>query len=800
MARLPPDAVPSAAPPAPRRRFAAAAERMLAPAVFLIALAVRLVPLPATFGAERILPGGLADEFYHLRRIWYSVVHFPEVLSFDSYVSFPEGGPIHWPPGFDWAVAALARLLVGAEDQGAVETLAVWVPALLGALTAVLALWVGRAAFGGLGGAVAGLGLAVLPAHSGYSQLGAIDHHVAVALAAVVALGAAMAWLRAAPSPLGARGAARSLALGLALAVPLLAWPGFLIHVAITQVVLVAALLAAAERRAAVGRAGGLAIAHAAAAAVVLPFCLGEPLVQYGAWSPLVLSRFQLVWLGAGAGVLSLCAVLWRGRLGEGRSRRVAVALALATAGVALALAAAPGLREALLYASGWFAKAEEFQLQVAELAPLGRERAFAFFSYAMLLFPVAWLGLAANAVRRRALDQGLLLLWAAVLLVLALQQNRFSNSSSVPYVLVWGGAVALGARALRARLAEAPFRRRAAAIAASALALLALAPVLRFHEGHLRRSLALRAGPQVGAATLPRGDQRTHYGAALWLGRATPPTRGYLDASVRPEYGVLAPWYAGHLLRYVAERPMVQDNFGVYGGREAFARARAYYAATDEAEARALLERMRVRYVVANRSGAGLASLDPSGPRTMTYRLARLFGSAGAARDPETGRRIEVPALAHHRMVYHARSSPGEELYAEAPGVSVAVYEHVEGARVEGRARPEARVEARLRMTTQGGRRHLPRASRTFVYHARGRADASGRYRLTLPYSTDVPFSDVVRVLGRYEIESGDRRAELGVPEDAVRSGGRVAGPSLVREPTREAPREDEERRAPGS
>lgn len=742
--------------------------------LFLAALAMRLLTWPVVFSARGVLPGGLMDEYYHLRRIWYSVVHFPEILSFDPYVNFPEGGHVVWPPGFDWLVAVLAWLLVGAEDQTAVETVAVWVPPVLGAFTVVIVALVAQASFGGAAGAIAGILLAFLPVNWVFSALGSVDHHVAVALGGAVLLGTAMVWLRE-RGPRAASGL--SLALGLALSLPLLVWPGYLIHVGVAQAGLVAATLGAADRKLAVDRAWSLAGAHAAATAVVLPFCLGPALPQYGAWSPLVLSWFQPAWLGAGAVALAVAALLWcQPASGATRARRVAVAAGLGLVGIGMALLLVSDLRDAVLYASGWFTRSHEVR-GVVELKPLELGTAANRYSLGFFFFPLAWVVVAVSALRTRAWDRGFLLLWAATFLALALHQRRFNNSFAVPYVLVWGGALVWGLSALRPHLAGRAARSILAAALGGALLLGLLSPVAGFYETFVQRSVkALRYPDQVIAALSPW--HRVHLGAADWLARSTPPTRGYLDVDLQPEYGVISPWSAGHMIRYVSERPLVQDNFGVYGGVEGFTRAAAYYGATDEAEAVALLERLRVRYVVAS-FGAGRH--DASGPGSLSQRLSRLFGTAGTIEDLDTGRSVEVPALVHHRLVYHARSVPGESLVGLPPRWAAAVFERVAGARVEGRAPPGAQVEARLLVTTQAGRQALPRAQEPLIYRVLTRADPDGRYALTLPYPTDGPFSDSVRTGSSYRLSAAGASARLEVPEAAVQTGARVEAPPLL-------------------
>ena len=85
----------------------------------------------------------------------------------------------------------------------------------------------------------------------------------------------------------------------------------------------------------------------------------------------------------------------------------------------------------------------------------------------------------------------------------------------------------------------------------------------------------------------------------ARWLREHSPPTSSWLIPGPPPEYGVLAPWGYGHTLRYVAQRPMVQDNFGDDVGTEGFAAAEAYFSAESESAGVEILEQLRVRYVL---------------------------------------------------------------------------------------------------------------------------------------------------------------------------------------------------------
>jgi hypothetical protein len=138
---------------------------------------------------------------------------------------------------------------------------------------------------------------------------------------------------------------------------------------------------------------------------------------------------------------------------------------------------------------------------------------------------------------------------------------------------------------------------------------------------------------------------------AARWLREHSPPTSGWLSPGPPPEYGVLGPWGVGHVLRYVAERPVVQDNFGDDVGREGFDAAEAYYAAESEAAGAAILEELRVRYVLVGPAGSGHGR--GYGPASLLARLRHegtSGGGAGAAEPP-------AAPLERHRLVYESGS-----------------------------------------------------------------------------------------------------------------------------------------------
>lgn len=713
--------------------------------LFAVAVAMRALRYGLVFTASGVrFPHG-ADELYHLRRIWYSVVNFPASLGFDSYMNHPLGAPPVWPPLFDWSIAAVARALVGPADQAAVERVAAWAPPVVGAAAVLVAAWLARRTFSAAAGWVTGALLAVQPAHTFYSQLGEVDHHVAVGLFVLLLIGAALRLAGPAVAPRRVRAA---IATGVAAAAAILLWPGSLLHVVVVQAFLLLQLLATREQSAARLRAGTLATLHATAMVVLLPFCAGRSWEQFGAVSPLVLSNFQPLWFGAGALALWLVGWLWsRPALGADRTRRFGAACGLAGFGLAAAWLGVPGLAASLSNAAGWF-EPHPFLGVVVEIKPLLFPKgpfdpapAQHRFSYLFWVYPLAAAWLGAQALRGRRGEVGLLLTWSAACCVLALLQQRFSDTAGPAIALVLGPALALTVQTARRRF---PTRRAALAAGVLLCAVAATSPYADSYPRDLLASLAARRGiPLQYSARLRERQVLERVGR--WLKQNTPATEGYLDPARRPAYGVLSAWGHGHLLRYYAERPMVQDNFGPYAGGAGFAQARAYYASRDEEAGAEIADRLGARYVVVAPRGSG--QLRPE-RGSLAMRLALRPGEP-------------VPALSRHRLVFVADDS---DLARERGPWTVAVYEVVRGARVVGRAPGASRVSFELLLPLGAGP--------PLRFRAVAAVAATGEYEMRLPHPSEAG----------YVVRSGPRTETLTLSEAEVREGRTVEGPSFGR------------------
>jgi dolichyl-diphosphooligosaccharide--protein glycosyltransferase len=750
---------------ASRAAFARALRGCAPFALFAFAFAIRAIRWREVFVADRVVPIGF-DVYYHLRRISVSVFRHPAFLDFDAYLHFPDGAQPIWPPLFDRAVAAVLRPLVSKELESgldSMERLAMWVPPVLGALTVVVVFELTRRHFGFRAGLLAGTVLSFLSGHVWYSQLGFLDHHVAVALFAALVLGSALRMV--ASMDAGRRGAswAWAVALGGSGAGALLLWPGSLLHIGLVHVALLADML----RRPSVGAralAARLAAAHAVALVTVAPSGLAADWLQWSAFSPVVVSRFQPLLFALATLVCGSCALVWStpGRSGS-LGRRLAVFCSVGTLGSVISLVAQPEILEGAQDAWRWLAKDEAFQSQVVESMPLFFESgrftpviALTRLSGFVLLFPFAagWLWFV-HRKRQTRTALALLRVFAVGLMGVTLLQKRFFNSASIGVAIV----LALAVQALwwRARSRTARF------MIAAALVFL-LAPTLMPYMGALENERRSFRGQKISVGgTFSRSLAQQEM--ATWLRDGTPATSGWLGDGAGPEYSVLAPWPLGHIIQYMGRRPTVVDNFGDDLGGDGFAFAERVFRAPG-AEGVEALDARGVRYVVAQPSKGFLSAPAPQGS------LLRVLYHRDGSASPEAVEAGSSAALARYRLVFESKG-----LWIADPEAKAVykVFEVVPGAVIEGRAAPGSVVDLRLGVFTNRGRK--------LYYRTRGVADETGKFQVRVPYATGAK-APSLRTAPLYRLSCRGEVRGVAVAEEAVAEGLVVSSPSLCLAP----------------
>jgi asparagine N-glycosylation enzyme membrane subunit Stt3 len=286
----------------------------------------------------------------------------------------------------------------------------------------------------------------------------------------------------------------------------------------------------------------------------------------------------------------------------------------------------------------------------------------------------------------------------------------------------------------------------------------LAFAPPVKAYRPHFRNvGRSLRGEETVPAGTLLHA--RFIAEAARFLRENSPPVE-------EVEYSVLGPWGDGHILKYIGERPIVQDNFGDDVAPENFDRAEQYFSAKSESSALDIISPLSTRYVLVRSSGSGHS--NGYAPDSLFRRLYQLKGSRGQPPGIKGQYSPAVAALGRHRLIY--QSAP---LHGDDPQPYVMLFEIVEGAELVGHADPGSVIRVELDIKPQTGRR--------FTYSGRVAADSEGEYRIRLPYPTE-PFSSDVEPGDHYSVRVGDESGAVVVSESEVLEGSRIDGPIFHR------------------
>ncbi len=151
---------------------------------FGISLSIRVyLPYDQIFSGEWIKYSSV-DAYFHMRLVDNLVHNFPNLIDFDPYLLYPSGmqlGNIHF---FDWLLAGIVWVIgLGSPTPHTVDIIAVYFPAVLGALAVIPVFFIGRELFGHWAGVIAASLIAILPGeYLGRSVMGFTDHHVAETL------------------------------------------------------------------------------------------------------------------------------------------------------------------------------------------------------------------------------------------------------------------------------------------------------------------------------------------------------------------------------------------------------------------------------------------------------------------------------------------------------------------------------------------------------------------------------------------------------------------------------------------
>ncbi len=754
--------------------------------ILLLALFVRMLPVIYNISSGHVLFSGL-DSYYHMRRIVYTVYHFPSTNVFDSYVNFPTGFPIYWPPLYDQISAGLS-LLAGLGHPGSftIELTSALVPALIGVLSIIPLYYIVKDTMGKHAAVIAALIMAIIPGSVYQSLFGATDHH---GLEVLLSLTMYLLFMRALSGVHGVKPEniikqkkplVYAALAGVAMAAMIFAWDGAPIFIGLIVIYSFAQYAYDAytnERSFYLTIVGS--VATLVALAIVMPFVVtGNGASQVTA---LVISWFHILYLLA---ILLFFLVV--GSISEASALRAMPWYSLPLSALGLACLLAILLR---VLAHGFYSSIKEGLVfliggnsvlsTVDELQPLFVESGrfsmlvpWSFLSTAMVLSIFGLLAYLISVRDRKLKHMDIfIIIWTAFALALGLLQQRFIYVLAVNVSVFAGYALylALDAAGLDRHLAAQSRAtqdirdKRQKSKTASATPALTLIAVVSFIL------LAPLFISSVSLALTPEFYASDWNDACTWVKDHTPVTSFTYSADngTHPEYGIMSWWDYGNYILYRAERPAVANNF-----QTGIENASLFFIAQNETAADAIMDNCSARYVMAdNRMGSPYAGVpygifenmpylagdNPNSyhmrvnasaltvsPKYYSSMYAKLFDFDGCGYKSGSGN--VTGGLEHYRLIYATNGAD-----------PVKVFEYVKGAGITGMAPPGSEIELSVNLSLPDGKR---------TYYGTATAGGDGSYRFIVPYSSED---------GTYAVRYGSSVSQVEVPENAIESGSTV-------------------------
>ncbi|MDO9538549.1 MAG: STT3 domain-containing protein [Methanocalculus sp.] len=574
--------------------------------IAIAALALRLSSLPTVFyqGSIRFLE---PDAYYHMRRIIHAAENFPDIILSDSYINYPYGFEIGWPPLFDQMIAAFSWALgLGNPDIHLIEMVGAVSPVVIGVLMIIPAFFIGKLLFERTEyGVAAALFTAILPAHVLVSLFGFVDHHVfetfllSLMVLVYLLMVRRLEWLY----HLGVIQA-------FVILIALYSFPSAPIYCGIIGLALFAGIIirqwkGEASRDLLVFGLLSFGIA-ALISALINRFVFCATNLQAGS-----LSLFQPAYLAAWFCILAIAGLLALYFSGRPFTVYLGSLAGIGIAGFLTLFLATRSLWDAIISGLTYVTRGDPILGTIVEahsiffpegsftLAPI-----WDLFSVPLLL-AIAGFGIYISYQwQKREIDDGAILFSVLFLVsfVLVAFQMRFLYVFALPIAVAGGyglvrvlmyvgfgeqltashhkekAAIASGKRK-KPENSQKPVKKHVS-LALSLVALIIFAPTV-YSAAHI----------QTAIAGTPTDDWMM---ATAFLKEETPVTSYYDDPVLTPEYGVMSLWYWGNLIIYSGERPVVSNNF-----QTGMVDSATFFTTGSVAVAQEILDRRGCRYVV---------------------------------------------------------------------------------------------------------------------------------------------------------------------------------------------------------
>ena len=415
---------------------------------FAFALWLRVyLPYDKIFASSGIKFAGV-DAYYYMELVDNMAHNFPHQTTFLPYMIYPGGegaGNVHF---FGSLLATIIWIgSLGKPTAHFIDVIAVWYPAILGALTVIPVYFIGKELRGRWTGIIAAGLIALLPGEFlGRSILGSTDHHVAESLfTAVTMLFLILALKSARERQLTIDHFKRldwgtflkpivySLLGGVFLGIYLLTFIGGLLFVFIIFVYFVIQFIIDHLKRQSIGYLSAVGVAFFAMATVIF-------------W-PVIHDRFTLIPLVIALVVLpALSLMSWYMASRKMKPAYFPMAMVvIGIVGLGIFRLAAPSLLNSMMAAFGIF-KPTGTALTTLEMQPLlfpGGTFSFQIvwgnFTTSFFVFLAGLVMLIYLTIKRGEPEKGLLVVWSLIILAAALGQRRFSYYFAVNVAVLTG-------------------------------------------------------------------------------------------------------------------------------------------------------------------------------------------------------------------------------------------------------------------------------------------------------------------------------------------------------------------------
>ena len=713
--------------------------------VTFVGLSVRLFTYPQVYEKGRIVFIE-TDPYYHMWRVFSFIETFPRTYLFDSFINYPYGSLVGWPPLFDQMIAFFSLVLgLGKPGEHLVETTGTFIPVLFGIFSIISVYFIAKEIFNEQVAVYSSLLLAVMPAHSQVSFLGYTDHHIAEVLFFALAF---LFFIKSLKEGSNLHAAISGVMLGLLfltwIGAPVLA--GIILSCTVLQFII--------ERKSGEGSLrlmkNGIVL-FMTALAVMLVFYVWIPWQQ--SITMLTLSYFQLIYLA-----VSIILILFLGFTSDLMKNLkwylYPVLIAAITASlILLFIIGIPSFYESLSNGVNYLLGDIPILKQISEAQPLFFTYDGKFLGLQLFSNPVwysftfsFYVGIAGLVWMLYSLrnnpDRSKMsfIVWTLIILTLALLQRRFVYALSLNIAILSGFFM----DGIKDKIRSFSLRPRA----------IFLFFIMALIIPNIAVSSDLSRSPPK-----PTDDW---YDSLVWLRENTPQDG---------QYGIMTWWDYGNWVLYIGKRPVVANNFQTGGDAAA-----KFFITPDESRANAIMDERKARYVVLDRrmglnkfkqddklviKGTFMAVANFAGKDFAVYLDENNLPNDSYFRTMYSRMHVfDGSGLKNYRLIYESNETHFDLF--DRPTGNIKIFEYVKGARISGNTSSNGTLFLSGTIITN--------QNRMFNYTRIIRADAKGYFEFKVPYSESSPYK--ARLLKGYELKYGNSTMQVDVTESDVMNG----------------------------